>query len=150
VPPDDARFCVVHADAADYVGCFPASADVLLVDGFDAAGLPPALGSARFYGACRRMLEGGGVMVANVFSYDPDYKALVARLYAAFDGQVTRFDGIAGNNHLLFAARPGPGRPRALRVLRLVARRQGLGAGLLNRLLARLLVAWLARRGVGR
>jgi spermidine synthase len=150
VPPDDARFCVVHADAADYVGRWPASADVLLVDGFDAAGLPPALGSASFYAACRRMLRDGGVIVANVFSYDPEYKALVARLHAAFDGRLAWFDGIAGNNHLLFAVKAGRGRPRALRVQELVARRRGLGAGFLNRLLARLLVAWLARRGVGR
>jgi hypothetical protein len=35
-------------------------------------------------------------------------------------------------------------------VQRLVARRNGLGAGLLNRLLARLLVAWLARPHVCR
>jgi spermidine synthase len=150
VPPDDARFSVIHADGADYVARFPGSADVLLVDGFDAAGLPPALGSAAFYRACRRMLVGGGVLVANVFSYDPDYKALVARLCAAFDGHLARFDGIAGNNHLLFAVKAGLGRPRALRVLRLVARRHGLGAPWLNRLLARLVVAWLARRGVGR
>jgi spermidine synthase len=150
VPPDDTRFRVVHADGADYVARFPASADVLLVDGFDAAGLPPALGSAGFYAACRRMLVGGGVLVANVFSYDPDYRALVARLAAAFDGHLARFDGIAGNNHLLFAVRAGAGRGRALRVLRLVGRRQGLGAPALNRLLARLVVAWLARRRVGR
>jgi spermidine synthase len=150
VPPDDARFRVVHADAADYVGRFPASADVLLVDGFDAAGLPAALGSASFYAACRRMLRDGGVLVANIFSYDPDYKALLARLYAAFHGRVAWFDGIAGNNHLLFAVKAASPRARALRVLQLVARRQGLGAGLLNRLLARLVVAWLARRGVGR
>jgi spermidine synthase len=147
VPPDDARFAVVHADAADYMGRWPASADVLLVDGFDAAGLPPALGSASFYAACRRTLREGGVLVANVFSYDPQYKALVARLRAAFDGRLAWFDGIAGNNHLLFAVKAARGtRPRALRVLDLVARRRGLGAPLLNRALARLVVAWLARR----
>jgi spermidine synthase len=150
VPPDDARFSVIHADAVDYVDCFPASADVLLVDGFDAAGLPAALGSARFYVACRRMLREGGVLVANIFSYDPEYKALLARLCAAFHGRLAWFDGIAGNNHLLFAVKAGNTRPRALRVLQWVARRQGLGAGFLNRLLARLVVAWLARRRVGR
>jgi spermidine synthase len=147
VPPDDARFKVVHADAADYIGRMPASADVLLVDGFDAAGLPPALGSASFYANCRRTLRDGGVLVANVFSYDPDYKPLVARLRAAFDGRMCWFDGIAGNNHLLFAVKAaGSPRPRALRLQQLVARRHGLGLALANRLLARLVIAWLVRR----
>jgi hypothetical protein len=38
-------------------------------------------------------------------------------------------------------------RPRAVRVLDLLAWRHGLGAGWLNRLLARLVVAWLGRAG---
>jgi spermidine synthase len=146
VPPDDARFKVVHADAADWIGRLPASADVLLVDGFDADGLPPGLSCATFYANCRRTLRDGGVLVANVFSYERQYQALVARLAAAFDDRLGWFDGIAGNNHLLFAVKAARGtRPRALRVLELVGRR-GLHAGMLNRLLARLVVAWLARR----
>jgi len=151
VPPDDARFRVVHADAAEYVAGAPGSADVLLVDGFDADGLPPALGSAAFYADCRRALREGGVLAANVFSYDPGYGAMLERLGQAFGRRVCWFDGIAGNNHILFAVRPAraPGAARrALRVQRLVARRRGLGLGLLNRLLARAVVAWLARRAV--
>jgi spermidine synthase len=147
VPPDDARFAVIHGDAADLIGRSPASADVLLVDGFDADGLPGALASATFYANCRRTLRPGGVLVANVFSYERDYQALVARLSAAFDGRLCWFDGIAGNNHLLFAVNAAGGaRSRALRVRDLVARRHGLGAGWLNRLLAHAVVAWLARR----
>jgi spermidine synthase len=85
-------------------------------------------------------------MVANVFSYEHDYHGLVARLAAAFDGRLGWFDGIAGNNHLLFAVKAARGaRPRAVRVLDLLAWRHGLGAGWLNRLLARLVVAWLGR-----
>jgi spermidine synthase len=148
VPPDDARFKVVRADAAQYLSLMPASADVLVVDGFDTGGLPPALGSARFYGDCRRALAHGGVMVANIFSYDPHYRAMHERLRLMFDDRVCRFNKAAGNNRILFAVKaPLSGRPpRALRVQRMVARGNGLGAGWLNRLLARALVAWLARR----
>ncbi|MFL6675731.1 MAG: methyltransferase [Massilia sp.] len=156
VPPDDARFRVIHADAADYIGRLAASADVLLVDGFDADGLPAALSSDAFYANCRRTLRDGGVLVANIFNYDPRYPALLARVRRAFQGRVCQFDRIAGNNHILFAVKapphPEPGGPaaQALRVHSLVAQRDGLGAGLANRLLARLLVAWLGRRGVCR
>ena len=148
VPPDGERFAVVHADASRYLAGMARTVDVLVVDGFDAAGLPPALGSSRFYGDCRRVLRDGGVMVANMFSYDPHYRAMFERLRLMFDDRVCRFDKVAGNNHILFAVRAplsGPA-PHALRVQRLVARRDGLGAGWLNRLLARGLVALLARR----
>lgn len=145
VPPDDARFEVVHADAASYLACMPATVDVLVVDGFDATGLPPELGSARFYGDCRRALRDGGVMVANIFSYDLHYSAMFERLRLMFDDRVCRFDKVAGNNRILFAVKAplaGPA-PRALRVQRLVAQCSGLGAGWLNRLLARAVVAFL-------
>jgi spermidine synthase len=152
VPPDDARFRVVHADAADYIGAVPRSADVLIVDGFDAGGLPPALGTARFYGGCRRALRPGGVLVANIFSYDPQFGQLYARLSHAFGGRVCSLDGAAGNNRILFAVkRAGAGKAaHALRVQRLFARHSGLCARLLNRLLVRAVVAWLGRYGAAR
>ncbi len=149
IPPDDARFRVVHGDATEQLAQFAGSADVLVVDGFDRTGLPAALGSARFYADCRRALTDGGVLVANIFSYDPQYAGMRARLALMFDGRVCAFSGIAGNNRILFAVKaaidPRP-LPQALRVQRLVARGGGLGSGQLNRLLARGLVAWLARR----
>jgi spermidine synthase len=151
VPPDDARFRVVHAEGAGYIGALARSADVLIVDGFDAGGLAPALGTARFYADCRRALRPGGVLVANIFSYDPQFGALYARLRDAFGGKVCSLDGAAGNNRILFAvsapADAGALAARALRVQRLLARRSGLCAGLLNRLLVRAVVAWLGRRG---
>lgn len=149
VPPDDARLRIVHADAAETMRALDAGADVILLDGFDAAGMPATLGSASFYAACRRALRPGGVLVANLLSYDPQRAALAQRIGAAFDGEVCEFDGIAGDNHLLFAVRRGsnPAAARALRMRRRVARWRGLRPAFLNRLLARVLVAWLAIRG---
>lgn len=154
VPPDDARLRIIHADAAGFIGAAPGSCDVILVDGFDAAGMPPALGSAAFYQSCRRALREGGVLVANLLSYDPQYAALRTRIDGAFGGRVCQFDGIAGNNHILFALRappqPAPGSPLARTAARhaRLAERRGLRFGLLNRLLAHAVVAWLARRPV--
>ena len=154
VPADDARLRIIHADAARFIAGAPGSCDVILVDGFDAAGMPPELGSAGFYTACRRALRDGGVLVANLLSYDPQYAALRARVDAAFYHRVCRFAGIAGNNHILFALRaprrpdsgsaPAPGVRRHARLMRT----RGLRLACLNRLLARALVAWLARRPV--
>lgn len=149
IPPDDARFRVVHADASDWLAGAADSADVIVIDGFDRGGLPPALGSARFYGDCRRALRDGGVLVANIFSYDIAFPAMLERLRRIFDGRLCWFERVAGNNRILFAVKaplaPAP-LPRALRVQRWVARRRGLGHGWLNRLLVAGLVRWLETR----
>ncbi len=135
IPPDDARLRVIHTDATHYMAGQNGCADVLLVDGFDEAGLPPALGSASFYADCRRALRPGGVLAANIFSYDPHYPAMLRRLRQTFQNQLCWFHGMAGNNRIVFAVKGG-GRSPALAMQHRVARRQGLGLALLNRLLA--------------
>lgn len=135
IPPDDARLRVIHTDAVHYMAAQRACADVLLVDGFDASGLPPALGSASFYADCRRALRPGGVLAANIFSYDPHYPAMLRRLRQTFQNQLCWFHGMAGNNRIVFAVKGGARSP-ALAMQRRVARRQGLGLAVLNRLLA--------------
>jgi spermidine synthase len=150
VPPDDHRFKVVHADAAGYLARASDSVDVLVVDGFDEEGLPPSLGSSKFYADCRRALRHGGVLTANIFSYDPQYAAMLGRLQLMFGGNVCWLDKVAGNNRVLYAVkapfdpRPGAAPGRAWRVQQLMARRNGFGLGLLNRLLVRALVSWLS------
>lgn len=152
LPPDDARLRVLHCDAADYLARTPGDADVLLVDGFDRRGLPPALSSSAFYAACRRALRPGGVLVANIFTYDPDYVTALQRLQDVFNARVIWFRRIAGNNRILFAVRPGapsqpPTRPERLLVrLVQVGGVDGAGSGWINRLMARSLVAWLSWR----
>ncbi|WP_426109672.1 transferase spermidine synthase [Massilia sp. PWRC2] len=152
VPPDDHRFQVVHADACVYIASLRQAVDVLVVDGFDAAGLPPALVASRFYADCRRALVDGGVLVANIFSYDPQYGAMMGRLALVFGERLARVAGVAGNNRIVFAVRaplaadapPPPG--RALAVQRWLAQRNGVGLNWLNRLLVRALLAWLVLR----
>lgn len=149
MPPDDARLRVLHVDAADWLRDTPDAADVILVDGFDRGGLPASLCSAAFYASCRRSLQPGGVLVANIFTYDPDYVPALQRLGAAFAGRLAWFEGVAGNNQILFAVTPGPPASRASRLIALLARpgrQRGIGVGWCNRLLARLLVLFLAWR----
>ena len=150
IPPDDARFQVIHADAIDWLAAHPASADVLVVDGFDATGFPASLGSEQFYHDCQRALHHGGVLVANIFSYDPHYPCMLARLRLVFEQRVCWFDQVAGNNCILFAinAPPTLSSPHrlALRVQGLVARRNGLGLGLFNRLLVHAVLMWVKRQ----
>jgi len=151
IPPDDARLQIIHADAADYLQRIPASVDVLLVDGFDEAGLPPALCSPRFYADCRRALRDDGVLVANIFAYDARYDSVLRRLGLTFNDRICWFNGIAGNNRILFAinaAKAGAQAKatRALQVQRSVALWQPLSLPFFNRMLARLVVRRLSRQ----
>lgn len=151
VPPDSERFRVIHADACEYMSRLADSADVLLLDGFDSKGLPPVLGSEAFYTDCRRALRPDGLLVANIFSYDPHYHGMLHRLRECFHGRICQFRGIAGNNRIVFAVKAGAGpATRAVRLQRRVARRHGLwpglGFGLANRFLAHWIVNELRRR----
>jgi spermidine synthase len=152
VPPDDHRFRVIHADACAWITAIDEPVDVLVVDGFDATGLPAPLVSSRFYADCRRALVDGGVLVANVFSYDPQYGAMMGRLDLVFGGRLARLAGVAGNNRIVFAVRSPlasdapPASCQAVRTQRLLAPRDGTGSHLLNRLLVRLVLAWIALR----
>ena len=152
IPPDDARFNVIHADATRWLAAHPGIADVLVLDGFDADGLPAALGSAAFYRDCRRTLRDNGVLVTNIFHYDPAWHSMLARMDHVFDGALCWFDRIAGNNHVVFALNRAPGPPsRASARFAWIGRgrrRFGLATGLMHRLLAHAVVAWLARRQV--
>ena len=146
VPPDGERFTIVQADAADWLAAHPGSADVLLVDGFDARGLPPRLADAPFYMDCRRALQPGGVLVANVFTYDPRYPDVMDALETVFAGRTCWFDKVAGNNRIVYALH-APG-DTALRRLAALRRRRGFGLGLLNRLAIRFILVRIASRSV--
>jgi spermidine synthase len=110
IPPDDERFRVVCADGADYVRDCEDAPDVLLVDGFVAAGLPPRLGSADFYADCCRALTPGGVLVVNHWAGDSRYAVYAARLRDAFDGRVLAIGAEDGDNRISFAV-SGPSFP---------------------------------------
>jgi spermidine synthase len=105
VPPDDARFQVRRADGADFVREARDRLDVLLVDGFDHEGQPPALCSQAFYDGCRTALRAQGVLVVNLHTAHPEFLRHVARIERAFDGEVLLVGDKACSNTIAFAGR---------------------------------------------
>jgi spermidine synthase len=67
VPADGPRFAVHVEDGADFVARHEHTFDVLLLDAYDAQGIPAALSTARFYRQCRKALRPNGVLVANLY-----------------------------------------------------------------------------------
>lgn len=89
LPPDDETLTVVEADGALHMRQWPDSADVILLDGFDAGNQVEALATHKFYTACRRALKPGGLLVVNLWGgRDAEFAEYFARLSRAFDGEV--------------------------------------------------------------
>lgn len=88
IPPDDERFVVICADGAHYVNSPEQHPDVLLVDGFNAEGMAPELGSREFFTACRRQLADSGVLVANLMISDPGFSRSLRSIRDAFHDAV--------------------------------------------------------------
>lgn len=103
IPADDARFQVLQADGAALVQEQSADYDVLMVDGFDADGLPEALCSQRFYDNCYATLSDRGIMVANLWGSDGLYQALLARIALSFEGQYVAVNSDDSPNKIVLA-----------------------------------------------
>lgn len=76
---------VVLGDAADWLAqAQPASVRLLHVDLYDHEAAAPVLDDAGFYGACRAVLEEGGVMSVNLFGRHSSFHDSIDRIAAAF------------------------------------------------------------------
>jgi spermidine synthase len=122
VPRDDARFKVVQDDGARFVAQTQDRFDVLMVDAFDANGMPAALGAQRFYDDCCDVLEPRGVLAVNLHAGHEHFTVYVDRIRRAFDDRAVQVDDSDGTNSVIFAGKhdsvlqlgSGPLRPTSL------------------------------------
>ena len=105
VPPDSDRFRVVRADGADHVRGLQEVADVLLLDGFDDAGIPDALCSADFYADCHRALRDDGILVINFHVNHPLHHEYLDRVRAAFGSAMFEVVDDDMTNSIVFACK---------------------------------------------
>jgi spermidine synthase len=103
IPDDDARFQVVQMDAAYFMAQTEQTFDVVFVDGFDQHGMPEQLCSPQFYSDCRRVLNSGGLSVANLHRFSAYRDVYVARIEAAFDDAVWVVNAPGTTNCVVFA-----------------------------------------------
>ncbi|MEO7642714.1 MAG: fused MFS/spermidine synthase [Ramlibacter sp.] len=117
IPDDDARLSVLAADGGHWVREAPGRLDVLLVDGFDAGGQPPALCTQVFYEDCFRALSPGGVLVVNLHDDHPEHPQFLERIALAFRGNAMQVVSREKGNCVAFAGRRRPVTLQALRSL---------------------------------
>ena len=107
VPPDSARFRVIEADGAAFLRSAATRYDVVLLDAFDAHGLPRRLGTQRFYDDSLDALEPGGMLVSNFHSAAPDFPACLERLDRSFGGGALVVEDEDHVNCIVFARKGG-------------------------------------------
>ena len=105
IPPDGPRLRVLCRDGAEYVRDPGEPPDVLIVDGFDVAGMPRQLCSAGFYDHCCAMLAEGGMMVVNLWSGDSRYGLYASRIRDSFDDRVVVVRADEDTNRIVFASK---------------------------------------------
>ena len=103
VPPDSARFRVLHGDGARYVREAVTAPDVLMVDGFTSDGLPARLSSQRFYDDCFALLQPRGTLVLNLHCAHPHYHQHLDRVQRSFGGSMRVADAGDLSNAIVFA-----------------------------------------------
>jgi len=103
VPPDDERFRVMQADASAYLATGEVETDVILLDGYDAQGLPDCLCTESFYADCWRALSEPGVLVVNLWGNDQHRGAYLRRLKRVFGGRVWWAKSCDSGNLIAFA-----------------------------------------------
>ena len=114
IPPDNERFHVMLADGADYVSDAPSPVDVLIVDGFDATGHAPQLGTQQFYDNCFSMLNENGILAVNLWFEYANYKEYVSRICNSFANRIVIVDVEGGSaNKIILAVKSADFPPQA-------------------------------------
>jgi len=117
VPGDDERFHVEQVDASAYLAGDDVEADVILLDGYDADGLPRVLCDESFYSACRRVLAPEGLLVVNIWGNDQHRGAYLRRLRRVFGGRVWWGKSCDSGNLIVFALKSERYYPQWTRLL---------------------------------
>lgn len=110
LPADDERLQVVIAEGGEYIANHPASADVLMIDGFDGDCQVPSLCSQDFYNRASEALKRKGVLVVNLLSRDKGLQDYLRRIENSFAGRVLTLAAEAHGNLIAFAFKHSPGK----------------------------------------
>ncbi|GHT95024.1 spermidine synthase [Betaproteobacteria bacterium] len=91
--PDSPRIEIIMDDAAAWLAqqAPRAKFDLILQDGFNAAGRTGALSGAKFYDGCRAALTATGVFSCNLLGSSRGFKANLGRIREAFAGRKLHF-----------------------------------------------------------
>lgn len=105
LPDDDERLSVIEGDGVQYLLDHPESQDCVMVDGFDAKGIPPELCTQDFFDRCFDALRPNGIFAINVWGSDKNFDIYLQRLEQSFIGRVVAMPTGRPGNIIVFGFR---------------------------------------------
>lgn len=105
IPPDDARFKIIAGDGAEYIFNKNSELEVLMVDGFDAGGMPSRLGTQQFYDRCFASLADDGILVVNLWGSNMLYSEYLTRIQQSFANRVVVLEADDSLNKIVVAVK---------------------------------------------
>ncbi len=88
VPNNDDRLHIIEGDGLAHLSESQNSADVLMIDAFDALGIPPDFCSQDFFDSCQAALKHDGIFVINLWGSDKNFDIYLRRIEQSFDNKV--------------------------------------------------------------
>ncbi len=88
VPENDARLNIIEGDGVQYLLDNEASQDCLIVDGFDAHGIPSNMCTQDFFDSCFEALREAGIFVINLWGSDKNFDIYLQRIEQSFSDRV--------------------------------------------------------------
>ena len=106
VPDDDERLSVIHADGLEWI-VDAGQYDVIMLDAFDAFGVPGGFVDDEFTHRVKNCLAHDGIYIQNLWSSDPQLKSRIRKIESYFD-QIALVPTPKGGNIVALAFRSGP------------------------------------------
>ena len=108
VPENDQRLNVMEGDGLIYLAQNQASADCLMIDAFDAHGIPPDFCSQDFFDSCENSLKNNGIFAINLWGSDKNFDSYLQRIERSFNNQTLMLPTGKPGNIVVFGFKQTP------------------------------------------
>ena len=108
VPDNDQRLNVMEGDGLVYLAENQASADCLMIDAFDAHGIPPDFCSQDFFDSCENSLKNNGIFAINLWGSDKNFDSYLQRIERSFNNQTLMLPTGKPGNIVVFGFKQTP------------------------------------------
>lgn len=88
VPANDERLHIIEGDGIAYLARNRNSVELLMIDAFDALGIPPEFCTQDFFDSCEMTLKDDGLFAINLWGSDKNFDVYLRRIEQSFENRV--------------------------------------------------------------
>lgn len=103
VPENDEKLNIIAGDGILYLAEYPQSHDCVIIDGFDANGIPEGFCTHDFFDNCFNVLHDNGIFVINLWGSDKNFDIYLQRVEQVFSHRVLVLPTGKPGNIIVFA-----------------------------------------------